>query len=70
MEPDEIFQLIVKADEKLKYAAAGKGDLRAKQAAELLAHALREAEAIGNEPLVQQVKVRLADLEAGLEGSG
>ena len=70
MEPDEIFQLIVKADEKLKYAVAGKGDLRAQQAGELLAEALREAEAIGNEPLVQQVKVRLADLEAGLDQGG
>lgn len=70
MEPDEIFQLIVKADEKLKYAVAGKGDLRAQQAGELLAEALREAEAIGNEPLVQQVKVRLADLEAGLSQGG
>lgn len=66
MQPDEIFQLIVKADEKLKYASAGKEDLRAQQAGELLAEALREAEAIGNEPLVQQVKVRLADLEASL----
>lgn len=70
MEPDEIFQLIVKADEKLKYAVAGKGDLRAQQAGELLAEALREAAAIGNEPLVQQVKVRLADLEAGLDQGG
>jgi hypothetical protein len=66
MQPDEIFRLIVKADEKLKYASAGKGDLRAQQAGELLAEALREAQAIGNEPLEQQVKVRLADLEAGL----
>ena len=70
MKPDEIFQLIVKADEKLKYAAAGKADLRAQQAGELLTEALREAEAIGNEPLVQQVKVRLADLEAGLGQEG
>ena len=37
--------------------------------AELLAQAQREAEAIGNEALVQQVKVRLADLEAILSGS-
>jgi hypothetical protein len=68
MEPDEIFALIVKADEKLKYATAAQGDVRAKQAAELLAQAQREAEAIGNEPLVQQVQVRLADLEAILSG--
>jgi hypothetical protein len=70
MEPDEIFALIVKADEKLKYATAAQGDVRAKQAADLLAQAQHEAEAIGNEPLVQQVKVRLADLEAILSGPG
>lgn len=64
MEPAEIFELIVKADEKLKYATASRGDQRAQQAAELLGRALREAEAIGNEGLVQQAKVRLVDLEA------
>ena len=64
MEPDEIFQLIVKADERLKYATAGKGDVRARQAADLLSEAQREAEAIGNEQLAQQAKLRLADLEA------
>lgn len=68
MTPDEIFQLIVKADEKLKYATAGKGDVRAQQAGDLLAEALREAEAIGNDGLVQQAKVRLADLEMLLTG--
>jgi hypothetical protein len=66
VEPAEIFQLIVKADEKLKYATAEKGDVRRSQAADLLADALREAEAIGNDQLVQQAKVRLADLEASL----
>jgi hypothetical protein len=66
--PDEIFQLIVKADEKLKYATAGKGDVRAQQAADLLAEAMREAEAIGNEGLVQQAKVRLTDLETLMTG--
>ncbi len=66
--PDEIFQLIIKADEKLKYATAGKGDARAQQAADLLAEAMREAEAIGNDGLVQQAKVRLADLETLLTG--
>ena len=64
MEPNEIFDLIVKADEKLKYATAGKGDVRGKQAADLLTEAIREAEAIENEALVQQARVRLADLEA------
>jgi hypothetical protein len=66
MEPAEIFQLIVKADEKLKYATAEKGDVRRRQAADLLGDALREAQAIGNDQLVQQAKVRLADLEASL----
>jgi hypothetical protein len=70
MEPAEIFDLIVKADEKLKYATAAKGDVRARQAGELLAEAAREAEAIGNDSLVQQAKVRLADLEALLDGGG
>jgi hypothetical protein len=68
MDADEIFQLIVKADEKLKYATGAKGDVRAKQAADLLAEAQREAEAIGDDGLVQQVTVRLADLSAILEG--
>lgn len=70
MEPSEIFQLIVKADEKIKYATAGKGDIRARQAGDLLADALREAEAIGNDPLVKQAEVRLADLEALLASGG
>ncbi len=68
MEPNEIFDLIVKADEKLKYATAAKSDVRAKQAADLLTEAIREAEAIENEALVQQARVRLADLEALLAG--
>jgi hypothetical protein len=67
MDPNEIFQLIVKADEKLKYATAAKGDLRAQQAADLLHEAIREAEAIGNEGLVEQARVRLADLQAILD---
>ena len=70
MESADIFELIVKADEKLKYATATKGDVRAKQAGDLLAEALREAEAIGNDALVQQAKVRIADLDAMLQGGG
>jgi hypothetical protein len=70
MDPNEIFELIVKADEKLKYATAKQGDVRAKQAADLLQEALREAEAIGNDALVQQAMVRLADLDALLGGAG
>lgn len=68
MEPQEIFDLIVKADERLKYATAARGDQRAKQAADLLQEAMREAEAIGNDALVQQAKVRLADLDALMSG--
>ena len=70
MDPNQIFELIVKADEKLKYATAKQGDVRAQQAADLLQQALREAEAIGNDGLVQQAKVRLADLDALLGGAG
>lgn len=69
MEPNEIFELIVKADEKLKYATAQQGDVRAQQAADLLREAMREAESIGNDALVQQAKVRLADLDALLGGA-
>jgi hypothetical protein len=64
LEPGEIFELIVKADERLKYATAGKGDVRAAQVGDMLAEALREAEAIGDDALVQQAKVRIADLDA------
>ena len=62
MEPQEIFELIVKADEKLKYATAGKQDVRREQARELLLRARAEAEAIGNDALVRQADTRLGDL--------
>jgi hypothetical protein len=68
MEPSEIFELIIKADEKLKYATAAKGDLRAGQARELLERARDAARAIGNEPLVGQAETRLSDLSALLAG--
>ena len=58
------------AREMPKVAKADKGDLRAQQAADLLGQAKREAEAIGNEALVQQANVRLADLDALLGGAG
>ena len=64
MGPQEIFELIVKADEKLKYATAGKQDVRREQARELLRRARNEAEAIGNDALVQQADTRLTDLDA------
>ncbi len=62
MEPNEIFDLIVKADERLKYATPDKADTRRKQAVELLTKAREEAKAIGNEQLVAQAETRLADL--------
>jgi hypothetical protein len=64
LEPNEIFELIIKADEKVKYAKPGKGDLRAGQARELLEQARGAARAIDNDALVAQAERRLADLDA------
>jgi hypothetical protein len=63
VEPNEIFELIVKADEKLKYATTGKQDVRRHQARELLEQARAAAVEIGNDALVRQADTRLADLE-------
>jgi hypothetical protein len=63
----EIFELIVKADEKLKYARPGVADARTKQARDLLEQAIAAAREIGSETLVSQAETRLADLDA-LEG--
>jgi len=62
MEPQEIFELIVKADEKLKYATSSREDVRRQQARELLEQARDAAREIDNEPLVQQAEIRLRDL--------
>jgi hypothetical protein len=64
VEPKEIFDLIIKADEKLKYATAGKQDVRRSQARDLLLQAREAAVEIGNDALVQQADTRLADLGA------
>jgi hypothetical protein len=64
LEPNEIFELIIKADEKVKYAKPGKGDLRAGQARELLEQARHAAREIDDDALVLQAERRLADLEA------
>ena len=69
MEPNEIFELIIKADEKIKYAKPGKGDLRAGQARELLEQARDAARAIDNQALVSQADRRLADLESLARGA-
>lgn len=62
MDAAEIFENILKADEKLKYATADNGGVRRQQAIDLLRQALADAESIQNEPLADQVKVRLMDL--------
>ncbi len=63
MEPDEIFRLIVKADEAIKYATDDRTGARARQARGHLARAIEEARAIGNEGLVALAEQRLADLD-------
>jgi hypothetical protein len=68
MEPAEIWQTIVKADELLKYATQEKAAVRREQAGKLLREALAEAEAAGNAPLAGQARTRLADLEGGVGG--
>jgi hypothetical protein len=71
MDPKEIFELIVKADEKLKYAKPGVADVRVDQARDLLKEAIAEARAIDNGVLVEQAQTRLDDLETLLsEGDG
>lgn len=62
MEPNEIFELVVKADEKLKYATAERSDTRRQQAKDLLTQALEAAREIENDGLVQQAELRLRDL--------
>ena len=62
MDANEIFELIVKADERLKYANDANGDQRRAQARGLLEQARDAARAIGNEGLVTQAETRLADL--------
>jgi hypothetical protein len=62
MQPNEIFELIVKADEKLKYATAAKTDARRQQARDLLTQALDAAREIRNDGLVRQAELRLSDL--------
>ena len=43
MDPKDIFELIIKADEKLKYSNAGNMEVRERQAKELLVQALAAA---------------------------
>jgi hypothetical protein len=62
VDPKEIFELIVKADEKLKYATSNTQDVRRTQAIELLHQARGAAKEAGNDALVGQAEARLADL--------
>ena len=62
MDAKEIFELIIKADEKLKYATDANRELRSSQARTLLEQARDAAREIGNDALVQQAETRLADL--------
>jgi hypothetical protein len=63
VDPQEIFELIVKADERLKYATSGNQDVRRTQARDLLVRAREAALEIGNDGLVAQADTRLADLD-------
>lgn len=63
MDAEEIFDLIVRADEKLKYATAANVDVRRMQARELLGEALAAARDAGNDALVSQAQFRLLDLD-------
>jgi hypothetical protein len=64
MDEKEIFELILKADDALKYATEDKISARARQARDFLTQARDEARAIGNDGLVEQAERRLADLES------
>ena len=62
MDSREIFELIIKADEKLKYATDANRPTREGQAKELLSQALAAAREIDNAALIAQAQQRLADL--------
>jgi hypothetical protein len=67
MTPQEIFELLVKADERLKYATGGRSDQRREQARAMLVQARDAAAAIGNDGLVAQAETRLTDLDAAVD---
>ena len=64
MEPGDIWELIVKADESIKYAKEGQESVRRERAVELLLQAREEAQAAGNAQLEEQAAQRLRDLGA------
>ena len=63
----EIWSLIIKADDALKYATQDKTAVRKQQALRLLRQALDEAEAVGSSALAEQARMRLRDLGQGDE---
>jgi hypothetical protein len=62
VDPKEIFELIIKADEKVKYATDANRPTREQQARELLTQALAAAREIDNAALIGQAEQRLTDL--------
>jgi hypothetical protein len=71
MDAKEIFDLIIRADEALKYATAEKTEARSRQAKEWLTQARDEAMAIDNQALVDQANQRLSDIDRmGESGQG
>lgn len=62
MEPQEIWGLILRADDLVKYA--GGADQRRDKAVRWLRQARTEAMAIGSGPLAEQASLRLRDLGA------
>jgi hypothetical protein len=68
MDPSEIFELIIRADDAMKYATEDKIAARARQAREYLSRAVEEAQAIGNKGLADQAHQRLLDLDLLLGG--
>ena len=64
VDPKEIFDIIIKADERLKYATDERGAARREQAKAMLQQAIEAARAIDNDGLVAQAQRRLTDLAA------
>jgi hypothetical protein len=64
MDAKDIFDLIIKADERLKYSNEKNMEQRKQQAIDLLMQARDAARDAGNEQLVQQAETRLTDLGA------
>jgi hypothetical protein len=65
MDPKEIFETIVKADERLKYATDANRAQRQQQAIDLLVQARDAAREAGLDQLVEPAETRLADLGDG-----